>query len=499
MRAARWLIVLAVLVALAGCRRGPDAGELQTEIQQSLDRDYVEGLFEVSDLSRKGVFPYKVDGDERDRLLVYYDADLEFARDHKLTDWEAIGVGSLLGVLGATPRGVAGVEPDGNRAGDTLVIFGAAPYAREGDAWVRAADAGAEELAAGEVTQPADIHEALDHTPRQRRFKRLEQVGAALDRGKEAGSAGRFDVELERFVALQECRLAASEGRVALASGQTFGEYAVLGAALADVLSTPSTQPCLLPTAGSVENCRRLAAGDVNFALAQGDVAAMAHAGTGIFEGDGPARDLRTLSALYPEAVQIVTTRDSGVQNLDDLRNRRVALGEAGSGTRANAIQVMRAAGLSTIDLEAADGRPTAEAIEALAAGELHAVFVTSAWPLGALTDLASTQNLRLVSLPPEALEQLTTQDRSLVEVTIPANTYPGEREPCSTVAVTSLLMSREDVDEALVHTLLDAIFGHVEQLGGRTSHAWYVSPETARSGASVPLHPAADRYLSAP
>lgn len=499
MRAARWLIVLAVLGTLAGCRRGPDAGELQDEIQQSLDRDYVEGLFEVAELSRKGVFPYKVEGDERDRLLVYYDADLEFTRDHRLTDWEAIGVGSLLGVLGATPRGIAGVEPDGNRSGDTLAVYGAAPYAREGDAWVRATDPGVLELAAGEVTQPGDIHDALDHTPRQRRFMRLEQVGADLDRGGPSVGAGRFDAELERFVALQECRLAAAQGRVALASGQAFGEYAVLGSALAEVLSTPSSQPCLLPTAGSVENCRRLAAGDVNFALAQGDVAAMAHTGAGIFEGDGPARGLRMLSALYPEAVQIVTTADSGIQELDDLRMSRVSLGEAGSGTRANALQVLRVAGLSTIELEAADGRPTAEAIAALAAGELDAVFVTSAWPLGALSDFATTHDLRLVSLPPETLVQLTRQDRSLVEVTIPANTYPGEREACSTVAVTSLLLSREDVDEALVHTLLDAIFGHVEQLGGRTSHAWYVSPETARSGASVPLHPAAERYLSTP
>jgi TRAP transporter TAXI family solute receptor len=497
MTALRPLIILTVVASLAGCRRGPDTEELRAELQQSLDQDFVEGLFEVADLSRKGVFPYKVEGDERDRLLVYYDAEIEFQRDHRLTDWESIGVGSLLGVLGATPRGVAGVEPDGNTAGDRLVVYGAAPYARQDDAWQVAADRGEAGLQAGEVTQPGDIHEALDHTPRQRRLMRLEQVGAGLDRAGDDHAIRRFDADLERFVALEECRSAAADGRPALATGQAFGEYAVLGTALGGVLTDADAEPCLLSTAGSVENCERLAAGDVNFALAQGDVAAMAYAGTGIFDGHVPAQDLRVLSALYPEAIQIATLEGTGVRELADLTGRRVSLGEAGSGTRANAMRVLRAAGISPGQLETADSRPTAEALDALAAGDVDAVFVTSAWPLGALTDLAARAELRLVPIPAETIERLAAIDRALVEVTLPANTYPGEREPCPTVAVTSLLLSRADVDDDLVTILLDATFDHVQRLGEHSSHAWHVSPATAKTGASIPLHSAADRYLA--
>lgn len=493
----RLLITVAVLASLAGCRKGPDAEELRAELQQSLDQDYVEGLFEVAGLSRKGVFPYKAEGDERDHLLVYYDAEIEFQKDHRLSDWENIGVGSLLGVLGATPQGVAGVEPDGNAAGDRLAVYGAAAYARHDDAWRPAQDRGQARLLAGEATQPGDVHDALDRTPRQRRLMRLEQVGADLDRSGDGGATRRFDADLERFVALEECRIAAADGRPALATGQTFGEYAVLGAALAGVLTDADAEPCLLATAGSVENCERLAAGDVNFALAQGDVAAMAFAGSGIFDGHVPAQDLRVLSTLYPEAVQIATLEGTGVRELADLVGRKVSLGEAGSGTRANAMRVLRAAGIPVGQLRSADSRPTAEALDALAAGELEAVFVTSAWPLGALTDLAARAELRLVPIPEEAIVRLAAVDRALVDVTLPANTYPGEREPCRTVAVTSMLLSRADVDEDLVTTLLDATFDHVQRLGEHSSHAWYVSPATARTGASIPLHPAADRYLA--
>jgi TRAP transporter TAXI family solute receptor len=497
MNTLRVLIMLSILVSLAGCRRGPDAGELRAELQQGLNEDYVEGLFEVADLSRKGVFPYRVEGDDRDRLLIYYNAEIEFQRDHHLSDWDTLGVGSLLGVLGATPQGVSGVQPDGNAAGDRLSIYGAAPYARQDDTWQPATDSGHAGLQASEVTQPGDIHEALDHTPRQRRLKRLEQVGADLDRAGDDGATRRFDGDLERFVALEECRLAAANGRPALATGQTFGEYSVLGVALASVLADADAEPCVLSTAGSVENCERLAAGDVNFALAQGDVAAMAFAGTGIFDGHVPAQDLRVLSALYPEAVQIATLEGSGVRELADLAGREVSLGEAGSGTRANAMRVLRAAGIPVGQLSYADSRPTAEALDALAAGDLDAVFVTSAWPLGALTDLAARTDLRLVPIPEEAIERLSAIDRALVEVTLPSNTYPGEREPCRTVAVTSMLLTRADVDDDLVTTLLDATFDHVQQLGEHSSHAWYVSPATAKTGASIPLHSAADRYLA--
>jgi len=480
-----------------GCRRGPSEDELKADLQASLDTDYRDGLFQVEVYSRKGVYPYQVEGDERERLLVYYDAELVFRQQHQLTDWDTLGVGSLLGVLGATSMGVAGVDADGNDTGDKLGIYGATPYARDGDAWVRVAELPQAPQGGVAVTAPGDVHEELDLTPRQRQLRRIEAVGTFLDRRGNESRSEQFDRELERFVAAAECRVAVEEGRPALATGLPFGEYARLGGALAGLIEWPGRPVCVLPTDGSAENCRRVAAGDVDFGLAQGDVAAAAHAGVLNFAGEAGLDQLRAVCALYPEAVQVLVRSDAGLNRLEDLRGKRVGLGPEGSGTRISALQVLSAAAIAPSHLTLAGARPTGEALDSLAAGELDALFVTSAWPLAAVTDHASQHGLTLLSLPDEVVDFLTSRDQPLVAQTLPANTYPGQREPCRTVAATSLLITRADVDGERVRSMLDALYGHVDELAGQASHAWYISRDHATAGAAIPFHPAAEEFLS--
>jgi TRAP transporter TAXI family solute receptor len=492
----RWLSLMLALLAVAGCRRGPDTEELQAQLQQVLDEDYEAGLFLVDGLWRKGVYPFRAEGDDRARLLVYYDAELSFQRDRRLSDWDSVGVGSLVGVLGATPLGVSGVQVEGNRSGDELHVYGALAFAREEDAWIPVALEQQPGGAITEITAPEDMDEALELTSRQRRLRRLEQVGAYLDRVGPDEQAASFEQDLERFVVLQECAVALRDGRPSVATGLPFGAYAALGDALGEVLRRSDREPCLLPTAGSVENCERVQRGEVAFGLAQGDVAAMARAGAGMFEGQGRMVDLRAACALYPEAVQIVVSGASGIVALDDLRGRRVDLGAEGSGIRVNALQVLQAAGISLDEIGRVHGRATGEALAALERGEVDAVFVTSAFPTRALAELSAREPQRWLSLPQRVVDDLVRTNPALVEVTLPAHTYPGQAQPCSTVGVTSLLITHEGIADAAVTEVLSALLDNVGELGGSTPEGWYVSRETARTGASIPLHPAAERYL---
>jgi len=494
----RALTLLVALLAMNGCRRGPDSEELHGLLQQNLDAEYQQGLFEVAELSRKGGFPYKEAGDDRPRILVYYDAELVFQQDHQLTDWDSLGVGSLIGVLGATPLGVSGVEPDGNRSGDLLSVYGSAAFAEEQDRWVQVPLAAQTTAGSPEVTQPSDVHEELDLTSRQRRLRRLEQVGAELDRAAGPAEAARFERELERFVAAEECRLAQRDGRPSLATGLPFGEYSALGEALAEVLQRPDRPVCLLPSDGSAENCERVHAGDVAFGLAQSDIAAMAHDGSGLFERAMPMRDLRAVCALYPEAVQLLTLESSGIESVDDLRGKRVDLGAEGSGIRVNALEVLSAAGLDVRELRVARGAPTGEALVALEARDVDAVFVTSVWPSRAIAELAGRTPLRLVPLQGELISALQQHHPTFVPVTIPGNTYPGLVDACPTVAVTSLMITRQDVPDEQVEEVLDALLQRAADLGRRTTQAYHISGERARTGATLPWHPAAEAYLAA-
>ena len=128
-------LLLLAPVALVGCRRGPSNDELRSHLQTNLDANFEKGLFELESFSRRGHYPYTPEGDERSHVLVYYDAEIEFLRDHTLSDWDQLNVGSLISVLGATPLGVKGVKADGNRDGDLLSVHGSLAFAREGEGW----------------------------------------------------------------------------------------------------------------------------------------------------------------------------------------------------------------------------------------------------------------------------------------------------------------------------------------------------------------------------
>ena len=98
------LLLAAVLVI--GCHKGPKADDLRGEIQSKLDRHFGSGVFEISDFVRRGSQPFREADDTRDRLLVYFNAEIRFVKGYKLSNWDQLNVGSLVSVLGATPRGI---------------------------------------------------------------------------------------------------------------------------------------------------------------------------------------------------------------------------------------------------------------------------------------------------------------------------------------------------------------------------------------------------------
>ena len=144
---ARALLLLLAL-ALAACARGPDATEVRDALQRQLDDALGGRVVAIRSLQRAGGAPGK-DGAAR---LVYFNASLELARDYDFTRWDGHTATSLANLLGAGPKGVLGIKPDGNQAGDTLGVYGTAAFAASGGRYTLVAVAPA---AAPEIPAPA--------------------------------------------------------------------------------------------------------------------------------------------------------------------------------------------------------------------------------------------------------------------------------------------------------------------------------------------------------
>jgi hypothetical protein len=84
---------------------------------------------------------------------------------------------------------------------------------------------------------------------------------------------------------------------------------------------------------GSLANVTGIAGGAMESGFSQADVATWAQKGTGIFEGKPKHAGLRLIANLYPESVHVVVKKGSGIKSVADLKGKRVALDEPGSGT----------------------------------------------------------------------------------------------------------------------------------------------------------------------
>jgi TRAP transporter TAXI family solute receptor len=488
------LLLLLAGVLLAACSPAPDGEKVAGAVQQRLDVTFGERVLEVVSLRRAGSSPLAAAADGSARRLVYFRARLKLARDYDFTAWNSLNLSALANLLGATDRGVQGIQTGGNRVGDELRVHGTVEVVRRGEDWEPAVAARPAPAPGIETAGPGQSPQASSA---------LARLDALRDRARGPHAAQRravIDEEIERALARIELRLDRLALLKILAGGPPGGAYAGVAQLIAAALPASDREPgfTALATNGSVENLRRLGDGTVDLALVQSDLAAQALAGLGAFQGEPPMTELRALASLFPEALHLVARKDAGIEAVGDLAGKRVDIGLPGSGTRIHALDVLAAAGLSAKDLGAAREDGMATALKSLEAGRLDALFTTVHAPAPQIQRLATSGRIRLLSLDAATVARLQQKEPYLVGVRLPLGTYPGVPEPIATIAVTALLVGTEHLPTHEVERLLQTLFGRIDFARAGSSAGSQVSRRTALDGVSIPLHEAAERILRA-
>ena len=287
----------------------------------------------------------------------------------------------------------------------------------------------------------------------------------------------------------------AKEGGTALnfTTGGDQGTYYGFGGVMAQKIGeVTSTSVTAITSGGSQANIYALQDGDAELAFVQSDVMAYAYNGERLFEEDGAITDFSTVGALYMEQVQIVTL-DPEIKTVADLAGKKVSIGAAGSGVYFNAIDVLGAYGLTEEDIE-----PTyqsfGDSAEALQDGQIDAAFVVAGAPTTAVTSLAATSPVYLVSLDDEHIAALQETSPYYSKNVISKDAY-GTDDDVTTVAIGAVVIARDDVSDADVYNFLYGVFENLDNL----SHdkAKELSLEFATSVADVPYHPGAAAYYA--
>jgi hypothetical protein len=277
-------------------------------------------------------------------------------------------------------------------------------------------------------------------------------------------------------------------------TGGTSGVYYPLGVTLTKIYGEkiPNVKAQVQATKASVENLILLQQGRGEIAFTLGDSLKAAWEGNEDAGFKAKLDKLRTIAAIYPNYVQLVASKDSGITTLTDLKGKSLSVGAAKSGTELNTRAILAAAGMSYKDLGKVEYLPFAESVDLMKNRQLNATLQSAGLGVASLRDLSATTDITMVSIPKDLVEKIGPP---FIAAIIPANTYKGQTGDVPTAAVVNYLVTHSSVSDETAYQMTKLLFESLPDLVAAHSAGKEIKLEKAAAGPIVPFHPGAARF----
>ena len=288
---------------------------------------------------------------------------------------------------------------------------------------------------------------------------------------------------------------AAVTADLTMGTGGEAGTYYAFGGVLGGyVTKNTGVTINVVSSGGSAANIAGIVTeGIYDLATVQSDVMTYAYNGTNSFAEGGALDGFRVLGGLYAETVQIVTV-DPSITSVADLAGRSICVGDVGSGTYFNTVDILAAYGMTLDDVKPVYQSFSAST-ESLQAGTIDAAVITAGAPTPAVTDLANTKGAYLVSIDDEHMTKLLADCPWYASYTIPAGTYKGFDQDAVTVTVKATLVCRADLPDDVAYTIVSTIFNNASDI--EHAKAAELSLDFATDGIAVPFAKGAAQFYA--
>ncbi len=277
----------------------------------------------------------------------------------------------------------------------------------------------------------------------------------------------------------------------------TSGAIYPIGAAIAELWNKniDGVEVSAEASNGGVQNLGLMSTGDAQVSVAVTSIITEQKQGIGKFEGrsyDG----VRILSALYSNYNQVVSTRDSGVNSMQDFKGKRFAPGASGSTPEVETGIYFEIAGMNYPDDIKAQFVGFTEAVDLMRNKQLEGAWIQAGLPTAAVSEMCATANGKLISFDEDVIEKLVEQYPWYNRAIIPAGTYDGQDEDVVTTSIVITLMVDESVPEDTVYEMTKVLWENIDSLRNTHNALKEMSIENAvKNLAGLPLHDGAKKY----
>ena len=292
----------------------------------------------------------------------------------------------------------------------------------------------------------------------------------------------------------------AQEKFITIGTGGQTGVYYVVGQSICALVNRTTGETnikCTAPsTGGSIANINAIKAGDQTMGVAQSDWQYHAYNGSSKFEGDKFDK-LRAVFSVHPEPFTVVARADSGIKTFDDLKGKRVNIGNPGSGQRGTMEVLMNAKGWTMDDFALASELKSAEQSSALCDNKVDAIIFTVGHPNGSIQEATTSCEAVVVAVSGAEVDKLVSENPYYSKATIPGGMYKGSDSDVETFGVRATFVSSTDAEEETVYQVVKAVFENFDRF--KELHPAFgilKEDEMVKAGLSAPLHPGAEKYF---
>lgn len=288
---------------------------------------------------------------------------------------------------------------------------------------------------------------------------------------------------------------------VTIGTGGITGVYYPTGGAIAKMVNAKRKEygirATVESTGGSVFNINAIMAGDLEFGVAQSDRQYQAVQGIADWKDKGPQKDLRAVFSIHAETVDLIAAVDADINSIQDLKGKRVNVGNVGSGYRQNAIDALEANGLNWEKDFYSESLKAAEAPGLIQDGRIDAAFYTVGHPSGYYKEAtAGVRKVKFIPIP--NTDKLVAKYPYYAKASTLMSNYPGAantEEAVDTFGVKATFVTSANVSDKVVYAITKEVFENFETF--KKLHPAYagLTKESMLDGLSAPIHPGAMKY----
>ncbi|MGC8943060.1 MAG: TAXI family TRAP transporter solute-binding subunit [Caldisericia bacterium] len=277
-------------------------------------------------------------------------------------------------------------------------------------------------------------------------------------------------------------------------SGSPTGTYYITLTAIAGVVSKyePNIVAVAVPGGGSAANCRSVGKGESLMSMTTSMVAYQAFTGTGSFQNE-KYENLRSVGPAHPLIISFIVRANSNIKTVYDLKGKRIAIGEAGSGDAVAAEEILRTAGLWDSVVKVNVGDP--DSWDMLKSGAVDAAIHHTTVPNSNLYQFSTSTPITLTEIPEELADKVISNSPYFFKYIAKKDSYVGMGNDVKVIANPSILITNKDADEDMVYKFVKAYWDHFDEVVASAKFLTTVNVNDPLSGISIPLHPGAYKY----